>query len=266
MAHLRIASSRDVIETEADAPAAGDDSARAEVARDVATEHADARAFAEACRIAEALLFASAEPLSAEAIASRLPGSAAAMPVIRTLQREYAARGVNLVELAGKWAFRSAEDLGYLLNQESVEPRKLSRAALETLSIIAYHQPVTRAEIEDIRGVSTSKGTLDVLIETGWVRLRGRRKAPGRPVTYGTTEAFLVHFGLARIDDLPGLEELKGSGFLDGRLPAGFGVPSPSDDPSLRPDEEPLGEDLFVELAEEAANLPVEPLDPGETR
>ena len=164
------------------------------------------------------------------------------------------------MRLAGKWAFRTAEDLGYLLSREAVEPRKLSRAALETLSIIAYHQPVTRTEIEDIRGVSTSRGTLDVLIEAGWVRLRGRRKAPGRPVTYGTTEAFLVHFGLNRIDDLPGLDELKGSGFLDGRLPPGFGVPTPSDDPLLRDDEDPLGDDIFAELAEEAANRVEEPL------
>jgi segregation and condensation protein B len=263
MAHLRIALKR-LADGSVDDALQEPDAAQAPPPRDLVAEHADVRAFAEACRIAEALLFASAEPLSAESIASRLPGSVAAMPVIRSLQREYAARGVNLVELAGKWAFRTAEDLGYLLSQEAVEPRKLSRAALETLSIIAYHQPVTRAEIEDVRGVSTSRGTLDVLIETGWVRLRGRRRAPGRPVTYGTTEAFLVHFGLARIDDLPGLDELKGSGFLDGRLPPGFHVPTPSDDPTLRPDEEPLGEDLFTELAEEAANRPVEPLDPGE--
>jgi segregation and condensation protein B len=226
----------------------------------------EARSFAEACRIAEALLFASAEPLSTDAIASRLPGSAPASAVLRTLEKEYAARGVNLVQLAGKWAFRTAEDLGYLLSREAVEPRKLSRAALETLSIIAYHQPVTRTEIEEIRGVSTSRGTLDVLIEARWVRLRGRRKAPGRPVTYGTTEAFLVHFGLNRIDDLPGLDELKGSGFLDGRLPPGFGVPSPSDDPNLRDDEDPLGEDIFAELAEEAANRVEEPLQDDERR
>ena len=258
MVHLRIAASRDG-EGEG-----GDELAAKALPRDIAAEHADARSFAEACRIAEALLFASEEPLSAEAIASRLPGSVAAMPVIRSLQTEYQSRGVNLVEVAGKWAFRTAEDLGYLLSREAIEARKLSRAALETLSIIAYHQPVTRAEIEDIRGVSTSRGTLDVLMETGWVRLRGRRRSPGRPVTYGTTESFLVHFGLARIDDLPGLDELKGSGFLDGRLPPGFSVPVPSDDPNLRPDEDPLGEDLLTEQMEEAANRPVEPLDPGD--
>ncbi|WP_293858514.1 SMC-Scp complex subunit ScpB [uncultured Alsobacter sp.] len=221
------------------------------------------RSFGEACRIAEALLFASSEPLAAESIASRLPGDVAVATVLRTLQADYASRGVNLIEVAGKWAFRTAEDLGYLLSKEAIEPRKLSRAALETLSIIAYHQPVTRAEIEDIRGVSLSRGTLDVLLETGWIRLRGRRRSPGRPVTYGTTEAFLSHFGLSRIDDLPGLDELKGSGFFDGRLPPGFGVPVPSDDPSLRPDEDPLGEDLFTVMAEEAAATPEPPLDAG---
>ena len=118
--------------------------------------------------------------------------------------------------------------------------RKLSRAAVETLAIVAYHQPVTRAEIEEIRGVTTSKGTLDVLLETGWVRLRGRRKAPGRPVTYGTTEGFLSHFGLDALADLPGLDELKGAGLIEKSLPAGFNVPMPSDDPALREDEEPL--------------------------
>jgi segregation and condensation protein B len=233
--------------------------------RDATAERAEAHALAEACRIAEAVLFASAEPLPLDAIASRLPGAVPAAAVLRMLQQEYAPRGVNLVEIGGKWAFRTAEDLGYLLTRESVEPRKLSRAALETLSIIAYHQPVTRAEIEEIRGVTTSKGTLDVLLETGWVRLRGRRRTPGRPVTYGTTEGFLAHFGLSRIDDLPGLDELKGSGFLDGRLPPGFSVPLPSDDPALRPNEDPLGEDLFTALQEEAASAEPEPLTGDET-
>jgi segregation and condensation protein B len=156
------------------------------------------------------------------------------------LQNEYAARGVNLVRVAGKWTLRTASDLAWLLTREALVSRKLSRAAIETLSIVAYHQPVTRAEIEEIRGVTTSKGTLDVLLETGWVRLRGRRKAPGRPVTYGTTEAFLSHFGLEALADLPGLDELKGAGLIEGSLPADFGVPVPSDDPALREDEEPL--------------------------
>ena len=159
---------------------------------------------------------------------------------LRALQIEYAARGVNLVRIAGKWTFRTANDLSWLLTKEAVVPKKLSRAAIETLSMIAYHQPVTRIEVEEIRGVVMSKGTFDVLMETGWIRPRGRRKTPGRPITYGTTEAFLSHFGLETLADLPGLDELKGSGLLDGRLPPGFNVPAPSDDPSLREDEDPL--------------------------
>ena len=137
-------------------------------------------------------------------------------------------------KVAGKWAFRTAEDLSYLLERYATQERRLSKAALETLSIIAYHQPVTRAEIEEIRGVTTSAGTLDMLMETGWVRLRGRRRAPGRPVTYGTTEAFLSHFGLEGIKDLPGLAELRASGLLDGNLPPDFTVPDPTD--ACRPD------------------------------
>ena len=144
------------------------------------------------------------------------------------------------MRIAGRWTFRTAVDLAWLLARDSVEPRKLSRAATETLAIIAYHQPVTRAEIEEIRGVSASKGTLDVLLETGWIRPRGRRKAPGRPITFGTTDAFLSHFGLDSIGDLPGLDELKGTGLLDGRLPSGFAVPVPTDDTNLRDDEDPL--------------------------
>jgi segregation and condensation protein B len=188
----------------------------------------------------EALLFASAEPLDEKTLAARLPQGAEVKAVLEQLQAEYASRGVNLVRVAGKWAFRTAPDLSWLLTKDSVVPRKLSRAAIETLAIVAYHQPVTRAEVEEIRGISAAKGTLDVLLETGWVRPRGRRKAPGRPVTYGTTETFLSHFGLEALDDLPGLDELKGSGLLDGRLPPGFSIPTPSDDPALREDEEPL--------------------------
>jgi segregation and condensation protein B len=144
------------------------------------------------------------------------------------------------VRVGGKWSLRTASDLAWLLTRETVVTRKLSRAAIETLAIVAYHQPVTRAEIEDIRGVTTSKGTLDVLLETGWIRLRGRRKAPGRPVTYGTTEAFISHFGLDALADLPGLDELKGAGLMEKALPVGFTVPVPSDDPALRDDEDPL--------------------------
>ena len=196
----------------------------------------------EHLRLLEALLFASAEPLDIGTLAERLPEDMDVEAALAALQQEYATRGVNLVRIAGKWTFRTANDLSWLLSREAVETRKLSRAALETLAIIAYHQPVTRAEIEDIRGVTTSKGTLDVLLETGWIRPRGRRKAPGRPLTFGTTEAFLAHFGLESLTDLPGLEELKGAGLFDGRLPAGFSMPAPSDDPALREDEEPLEE------------------------
>lgn len=196
----------------------------------------------EAMRIAEALLFASSEPLKHEDLAARLPAAADVEAVLADLVRLYAGRGVNLVRVAGGWAFRTAADLAYALAGESPEPQKLSRAAMETLAIVAYHQPTTRAEIEEIRGVSVSKGTLDTLLETGWVRLRGRRRSPGRPVTYGTTPAFLAHFGLDAIDDLPGLDDLKALGFLEGRLPPGLDVPLPSDDTLLREDEDPLDE------------------------
>lgn len=199
-------------------------------------------ALAEAMRIAEALLFAAAEPLAETEIAKRMPRGVEAAQVLDELKSAYSSRGVNLVRAGGKWMFRTATDLAWLLAGES-EPKRLSRAALETLAIIAYHQPVTRAEIEDIRGVAISKGTLDVLLETGWVRLRGRRRAPGRPVTYGTTLDFLVQFGLEAITDLPGLEELKGAGLFDGRLPQGFGVPQPSDSTELASDEDPLADE-----------------------
>ena len=202
----------------------------------------------EALRIAEALLFAAREPLSEKDLAGRLPEGSDVAAVLADLVEQYAPRGVNLVQVAGKWAFRTAGDLSFILARDVVEPRKLSRAAMETLAIVAYHQPVTRAEIEEIRGVATSKGTLDILLETGWVRLRGRRKAPGRPVTYGTTAHFLEHFGVNAIDDLPGLEELKGAGLIEGRIPPGLSVPVPSDDPALRPDEDPLDDDLFQPL------------------
>src|SRR5712664_3163330 len=194
----------------------------------------------EELRLLEALLFAASEPLDEKVLAQRLPDGVDVRAALRRLQAEYAPRGVNLVHIGKKWSFRTANDLAWLLTHEAIEPKKPSRAAIETLAIIAYHQPVTRAEIEEIRGVSTAKGTLDVLLETGWVRPRGRRKAPGRPLTYGTTADFLGHFGLEALGDLPGLDDLKGSGLFDGTLPADFGVPEPSDDPALRPDEDPL--------------------------
>jgi segregation and condensation protein B len=195
---------------------------------------------AEELRLLEAMLFASAEPLDEKSLAARLPQGIDVHAALVRLQEEYAPRGVNLVRIGGKWTFRTANDLSWLLSKETVETRKLSRAAIETLAIMAYHQPVTRAEIEELRGVSTSKGSVDVLLETGWIRPRGRRKSPGRPLSYGTSEAFLSHFGLDAVGDLPGLEELKGAGMLDGRLPPGFSVPIPSDDPALREDEDPL--------------------------
>jgi segregation and condensation protein B len=205
---------------------------------------------AEGMRILEALLFAAEAPLDEKVLASRLPAGIDVHALLQQLQREYAPRGVNLVRIGGKWTLRTATDLAWLLTHELVVTRKLSRAAIETLAIVAYHQPVTRAEVEEIRGVSTSKGTLDVLLETGWIRLRGRRKAPGRPVTYGTSEAFLSHFGLDALNDLPGLDELKGAGLVDATMPADFAVPVPSDDPALRDDEEPLGpEDIDLGLA-----------------
>jgi segregation and condensation protein B len=180
--------------------------------------------------------------------------------LLEELRAFYAGRGVNLVRVAGKWAFRTSDDLAYLLERYAVQERRLSKAALETLAIIAYHQPVTRAEIEEIRGVSTSAGTLDILLETGWIRLRGRRRAPGRPVTYGTTDAFLSHFGLEGIKDLPGLAELRASGLLDGNLPPDFSIPEPSDVAALMPDELPLdaGEDDEAEADETMAPLPGE--------
>lgn len=201
------------------------------------------RALAEGARIAEALLFASGAPLEESAIAERLPDGVPVDAVLARLRYDYAERGVNLARAGKKWFFRTAEDLGWLLRREEVQQRKLTRAAVETLAIIAYHQPVTRAEIEDIRGVAISKGTLDVLLETGWIRLRGRRKAPGRPITYGTTDQFLIHFGLEQVSDLPGLDELKGAGLFDGRLPKGFGIPQPDDSEALKDDEEPLDDD-----------------------
>ena len=208
----------------------------------------------EKLRIVEALLFAAAEPLDEQALARHFMEGEDIKALLDELQSLYAGRGVNLVRVAGKWAFRTAEDLSFLLEKQAVEQRRLSRAALETLAIIAYHQPVTRAEIEEIRGVSTSKGTIDVLLETDWIKLRGRRRAPGRPVTYGTTEAFLSHFGFDSIGDLPGLNELKGAGLLDSNLPPGFSMPNPDDAPDLRDDEEPLEDEPLGDGDEEGGD------------
>ena len=191
-------------------------------------------------RVVEALLFASAEPLSVAQIAPFLGDGANPEALLTELATHYQGRGVTLVRRGSKWAFRTAEDLAFVLRREEVASRALSRAALETLAIIAYHQPATRAEIEEVRGVATGKGTLDLLMEAGWIRMRGRRKTPGRPVTYATTDAFLDHFGLESLADLPGLDELKGAGLLSGRLPPTLQVPLPFDGP-LRVDEDALG-------------------------
>ena len=256
-----VPSSQDGNDT-ASADDAGGDEAR--IAHNIAAlPFADHR---EKLRILEALLFAASEPLDEATLKSHFADEDDISGLMEELRAFYAGRGVNLVRVAGKWAFRTAQDLSYLMERYATQERRLSKAALETLSIIAYHQPVTRAEIEEVRGVSTSAGTLDILLETGWVRLRGRRRAPGRPVTYGTTDSFLSHFGLESIKDLPGLSELRASGLLDGNLPPDFKVPEPTDVAALMPDEVPLDE---LEEDEEEHEEPeedeaMEPLPDGE--
>jgi segregation and condensation protein B len=229
-------------------------------------------------RIIEALIFASPEPVSERAIQSRLPNDVDLSALLVELQTHYESRGVNLVRAGKSWAFRTAQDVSELLNKEVDVGRAPSRAAIETLAICAYHQPVTRAEIEEIRGVSLSKGTLDLLFEANWIKPRGRRQTPGRPVTWGTTDAFLDHFGLNDIRDLPGMEDLKAAGLLESG-PAinayasrgSFGAKG-----SGLPKEEELDEEMQIVLADEdAAELPpealmeeqeaeAEPLDPDE--
>lgn len=187
----------------------------------------------------EALLFAAAGPLSEADLALRLPQGADVAAGLAGLRARYQGRGVELVCVAERWRLQTAPDLAWLMTEEREEPRRLSKAAQETLAIIAYHQPVTRAEIEAVRGVQASRGTLDVLLELGLVRMRGRRRTPGRPVTYGTTEAFLEHYGLASLVDLPGAAEMKAAGLLSLDLPPDFAVPDPG---ALSPDEDPLDE------------------------
>jgi segregation and condensation protein B len=172
---------------------------------------------AEALRLIEALLFASAAPVEEAGIAERLPEGADVPRLLAELEAQYRGRGVNVVRIAGGWTFRTASDLGQRLRLETTVQRRLSRAAVETLAIIAYHQPVTRAEIEEIRGVQISKGTIDTLMESGWIMPKGRRETVGRPVTWGTTDNFLQHFGLGEINDLPGMDELKAAGLIGGR-------------------------------------------------
>ncbi|MEQ9507326.1 MAG: SMC-Scp complex subunit ScpB [Hyphomonas sp.] len=190
-------------------------------------------ALAEGVRRAEAVLFAAGEPLSAEQISEILPQGIEAGEVLMALRAVYSKRGVNLVEVAGKWRFQTAQDLSYLFVEERQVQRKLGQAALETMAIIAYGQPVTRAEIEAVRGVAVAKSVIDTLLETGWVRVRGRRKTPGLPITYGTTEKFLEHFGLESLDTLPGKADLEAEGLLTDVIPSGLQMP----------DEEALSED-----------------------
>jgi segregation and condensation protein B len=202
----------------------------------------------------EALLFAASEPLDGKALAASLPEGADVAGLVAYLQALYEKRGVNLCCVAGKYQFRTASDLAFLLRKEQPEQKRLSKAAIETLAIIAYHQPVTRAEIEDIRGVALSKGTLDTLMEVGWVKIRGRKRTPGRPVTYGTTESFLIQFGLESVAHLPGLDELKAAGFLEAMPPSGFDVPNPTE--GLAPDEDPYDpSEAEAELATGSLNL-----------
>jgi segregation and condensation protein B len=196
---------------------------------------------AEHLRMLEAVLFAAATPLDEKALALSLPQGADVAGLLAELHSIYEKRGVTLVRVAEKWQFRTAPDLAFLLRKEQPEQKKLSRAAIETLAIVAYHQPVTRAEIEDIRGVALSRGTIDMLMEVGWVRIRGRKRTPGRPVTYGTTDSFLVHFGLESVGHLPGVDELKAAGFLEALPPSELDVPNPSDE--LSPEEDPYEAD-----------------------
>ena len=188
-------------------------------------------------RMIEALLHAAAEPLSAGDLAERLPEGADVAAALMALKARYAGRGVELVCVADRWRLQTAADLAFLMTRERVEPRRLSRAAKETLAIIAYHQPVTRAEIDSIRGVQANRGTLDQLLEMGLARLRGRRRTPGRPLTFGTTDAFLEHYGLASLADLPGVAEMKSAGLLSLDLPAEFAPPPPVTDSA---DEDPI--------------------------
>ena len=202
-------------------------------------------------RMVEALLFAAAEPLSAADLARRLPEGADVGRAIATLRARYQGRGVELACVADRWRFATAPDLAFLMTEERQDSRRLSKAAMETLAIIAYHQPVTRAEIESVRGVGLSRGTLDLLLEIGWVRMRGRRRSPGRPVTYGTTDGFLEHFGLAALSDLPGAADMKAAGLLDLDLPADFAVPTPGsaedEDPLEDPDAPEFHQDFVGE-------------------
>ena len=218
-------------------------------------------------RMLEAMLFASTRPLSEKELADRMPSGIDVGALLSDLREVYDKRGIILDKVADKWVIRTASDLNYLFQKEAVQPKRLSKAAIETLSIIAYHQPVTRAEIEEIRGVTVSKGTLDLLLDVGWIRLRGRRRTPGRPITYGTSEHFLEHFGLENVGDLPGLDDLKAAGLLEANLPPNFAVPGPSDELGEEEDayeEDEDRPDLLTEIEAEASET-LEEGDPDDT-
>ncbi|MEH6775312.1 MAG: SMC-Scp complex subunit ScpB [Cereibacter changlensis] len=191
----------------------------------------EAPAMSEQERMVEAILFASADPVTVAELAARLPHGSDPAEALAALRRRYEGRGVALVRVGDAWAFRTAPDLGHLMRKETVEQRKLSRAAVETLAIVAYHQPVTRAEIEEIRGVAVSRGTVDQLLELEWIRFGRRRMTPGRPVTFVVTEQFLDHFGLESARDLPGLKDLRAAGLLDNRPLPGSVRPTEEDEP-----------------------------------
>jgi segregation and condensation protein B len=211
---------------------------------------------ADAIRAAEALLFAGGEPITAKALGEKLGPAVDVAAVLMKLKADYAERGVQLVEAGGAWRFQSAADLGSLFAETREAPKRLPKAAMETLAVIAYHQPVTRAEIEEIRGVSLSRGSMELLLEISWIKPRGRRRTPGRPLTFGTTDAFLAHFGLASLDALPGKDDLKGLGLLDPRAANALDVPRPSEE--LASDEEPLSD------GDDAASFFVDHMDEGE--
>lgn len=212
----------------------------------------------EHLRLIEAILFATAEPLDERTLGERLPEGVDVAELLAELQAQYAPRGVNLVSRGGKWAFRTASDLAGQLVIEQTQTRRLSRAAIEVLAIIAYNQPITRAEIEEVRGVALSKGTLDLLFEAGWIRPKGRRRTPGRPLQWATSDAFLDHFGLESLEDLPNLKELKAAGLLDTRPAAdAYGnravegdAPVDTLEDDTEPDIEPLDEETLLGLAD----------------
>jgi len=234
-----------------------------EVVAEIAAEESEtAKARrSEDLRIVEALLFASSEPVAERALAERLPAGADITGLLEELRGLYQGRGIELIQGNGRWSFRTAPDLGDKLKLEKLVPRKLSRAAIETLAIIAYHQPATRAEVEEIRGVQVSPGTIDMLLEEGWIKPKGHKNAPGRPVLWGTTNAFLDHFGLESIQDLPGLDELKAAGLLDSRR----GVSAYSTrarDGDASPFDTDVSDEALEPLAHEDANSPAEGVSP----